>query len=109
MATAICAMVPSMNYLGDSSSLDPALVGKRLDALRAATGLEKGVFADTVGIDRSSYSKIIKGTKPLKIEMGFNVASRWGVSLDYLYRGHLGQLPAALSNTIIAILTDERP
>ena len=80
-------------------------VGARLDALRAATGLEKGLFADTVGIDQSSYSKIIKGKKPLKSDMGYAVSMIWGVSMDYLYKGSLDGLPPNLSATIIAILT----
>ena len=85
--------------------IDLAGVGLRLEALRAATGLEKRVFAATVGIDKSSYSKIIQGEKPLKAEMGYAVAMRWNVSMDYLYRGVLDGLPPNLSATIIANLT----
>lgn len=88
--------------------LDFVNVGIRLDAVRIATGLDKGLFADTVGIDRSSYSKIIKGEKPLKVDMGFAVAERWGVTLDYLYRGSLDRLPSTLSASIIATLTGRR-
>lgn len=85
--------------------LDLDGVAARLDALREATNLDKGIFADTVGIDRSSYSKIIKGEKPLKAEMAYAVSVRWGVSMDYLYKGSLDGLPSNLSATIIAILT----
>ena len=85
-----------------------AEVGRRLDAVREASGLEKGLFAQTCSIDASSYSKIIKGEKPLKIEMGFNVSVRWGVSLDYLYKGALNSLPSNLSATIIAILSKQQ-
>lgn len=80
-------------------------VGRRLDALRSATGLEKGEFADTVEIDRSSYSKIIKGDKALKIEMGYRVSERWDVSLDFLYRGKLDKLPSSFSKSIIETLS----
>lgn len=85
--------------------IDLAGVARRLDALRAATGLDKQVFAATVGIDKSSYSKIIKGEKPLKAEMGYAVSVRWNVSMDFLYRGVLDGLPPNLSATIIANLT----
>ena len=85
--------------------IDLVGVGARLDAIRVATGLDKGVFADTVDIDASSYSKIIKGEKPLKIDMGFRVSERWNVSLDYLYRGALDGLPSSLSTKIIETLT----
>lgn len=85
--------------------LDLDGVAARLDALREATGLDKGIFADTVGIDRSSYSKIIKGEKPLKAEMAFAVSMRWNVSMDFLYKGSLDGLPSNMSASIIAILT----
>lgn len=85
--------------------LDLQGVARRLDAVRIATGLDKGVFADTIGIDRSSYSKIIQGEKPLKAEMAYAVSVRWGVSMDYLYKGALDQIPSALSASIIANLT----
>lgn len=87
--------------------MDLDQVGRRLDVLRAATGLEKGAFADTVEIDRSSYSKIIQGEKPLRIEMGYRVSERWDVSLDYLYRGKLDKLPPSLSKSIIDSLTKD--
>lgn len=92
--------VPQIDLLG---------VGRRLDVLREATGLEKGVFADVSGIDRSSYSKIIQGTKPLKAEMAYAVSLRWNVSMDYLYRGVLDNLPSNLSASIIASLTGRKP
>jgi len=82
----------------------PELVGQRLEALRIATGLPKGDFADTVKVDRSSYSKIIKGEKPLKAEMAFIVSERWDVAMDYLYRGRLDNLPSHLSKKIIEAL-----
>ena len=85
--------------------LDLEGVGRRLDAVRNATGLEKGIFADTVGIDASSYSKIIKGEKPLKADMAYAVSIRWGASMDYLYKGSLDALPPNLSASIIAALT----
>lgn len=85
--------------------MDHEGVGSRLDALRAATGLEKGIFAESCGIDPSSYSKIIKGEKALKAEMGYAVSVRWGVSMDYLYRGSLEKLPPSFASSIITALT----
>ncbi|WP_145400154.1 helix-turn-helix domain-containing protein [Paracoccus sulfuroxidans] len=96
----ICPMgkapMPKMDHEG---------IGSRLDALRTATGLEKGVFAESCGIDPSSYSKIIKGEKALKVEMGYAVSVRWGVSMDYLYRGTLEKLPPSFASSIITNLT----
>lgn len=89
----------------DNTLMGPEVVARRLESLRIASGLSKGDFADSVEIDRSSYSKIIKAEKPLKIEMGFAVASRWGVTLDFIYFGRFDKLPEKYAKTIIAALT----
>ena len=93
-----------MNSKRDNSPMALPSVALRLEALRNATSLGKGEFADSVNIDRSSYSKIIKAEKPLKIEMGFSITERWGVSLDYLYRGRLSDLPEKYARSIANFL-----
>ena len=89
-------------------TIDLAGVGARIDALRIATGMEKGLFAQSCAIDPSSYSKIIQGEKPLKADMAFACAERWGVTMDFLYRGSLDRLPEQYAKTIIAHLTARR-
>lgn len=86
----------------DMPKIDLANVGLRLAAIRSASGLTSGDFAKTVDIDPSSYSKIELGKKPLNVDMGFRVAERWGVSMDFLYRGSLNGLP----DNIMASLRD---
>ncbi|MFD2855387.1 helix-turn-helix domain-containing protein [Seohaeicola zhoushanensis] len=68
-------------------------MGARLRIVREALGLSSGDFARSVGIDPSSYSKIESGNKPLKMDMGFAIAEAYGVTMDYLYRGRLTDLP----------------
>lgn len=82
-------------------SMDPALVGERLRMLREHHEMHSGAFADSVGIDRSSYSKIEQGKKPLKADMAFRIAERWGVSMDFLYRGRLTELPPTLADAFM--------
>lgn len=94
----------SMKKTDEKSPMAMTEVAKRLEALRDAIPLGKGEFADSVSIDRSSYSKIIKAEKPLKIEMGYLISERWGVSLDYLYRGRLADLPEKLAKNIASNL-----
>lgn len=89
----------------ESPKMALPLVAARLEALRLATGLLKGEFADSIGVDRSSYSKILNAEKPLKVEMGYAVSERWGVPMDFLYRGHLLNLPDQYDKAIIAALT----
>ncbi|WP_420023738.1 helix-turn-helix domain-containing protein [Cereibacter azotoformans] len=80
-------------------------VAVRIEALREALGLEKGDFALSFGVDPSSYSKILKGDKPLKVEMGYALAERWGVTLDFIYRGSLDRLPDRYASTVIDRIT----
>ena len=68
-------------------------VGDRLRLVRESFELNSGDFARSIQVDPSSYSKIEKGEKPLKMEMGFKVAEIYGVTMDYLYRGRLVDIP----------------
>lgn len=75
------------------SNYSPERVVERLVAIRNALGMTKAEFADKLGIDRSSYTKIEAGSKPLNIEMGFKISEAYGVPLDYIYRGLPQNLP----------------
>lgn len=89
----------------NASVFDPTQVGLRLKALRDYHQLSSGHFADSVGIDRTSYGRIEKGLKPLKADMAFRISERWGVSMDFLYRGRLTELPGKLADSLMANLT----
>lgn len=84
--------------------VDLDAVAARLEALRVALGLNKGSFAQSFGLDESSYSKVLKAVKPVKSEYGFAIAQIWGVSMDYIYRGDLSRLDESLRAKIIANL-----
>lgn len=83
----------------------PIEVGHRLEALRNHHGMTKAEFAASVQIDATSYGRIEKGLKPLKADMAFRVAERWGVSMDFLYRGRLTELPSSLADSLMSRLT----
>lgn len=80
-------------WRGADLGIDLEGVGERLELVREALDLEKGEFAASFDVDPSSYSKIIQGKKPLKAEMAFEISERWGITMDYLYRGRLIGLP----------------
>ena len=88
------------------TAFDPEQVGKRLQALREFRDLNQGDFARSVGIDPTSYGRIEKGLKPLKADMAFRIAERYGVSMVFLYRGRLTELPAALADSLMQNLTN---
>ncbi len=85
--------------------IDHEGVAERLECLRLALELDKGAFAQSFGLDPSSYSKVIAGAKPLKTDHAYTIAERWGVSMDFLYRGDLSRIPEHLRRTIITSLS----
>lgn len=80
------------------------MVAHRLIAAREALGLNKADFADMIGIDRSSYTKIEKGSKPLLPREAYRIWQLFHVDLNYLYLGEVGGLPSSLSSRVIANL-----
>ncbi len=84
--------------------IDMLGVGKRLEALRLALGLSRKEFSHSFGLDPSSYTKTADGEKQLRSEAGFAIAERWGVSMDYIYRGRLTGVPENLRETILSNL-----
>ena len=80
------------------------MVTPRLIALRTALGMSKSEFADAIGIDRSSYSKIEKANKPLLPKDAHRIWQLYGVDMNFLYLGQIGGLPVNLSTKIMAAL-----
>lgn len=85
--------------------VDPMMVAKRLVALREALGLSKAEFADAIGLDRSSYTKVEKGVKPLLPPLAFRIYELYGVDMNYVYLGRIGDVPSSLSKKLTAALT----
>ncbi|MFW2541510.1 helix-turn-helix domain-containing protein [Primorskyibacter sp. 2E107] len=88
--------------MDQNSPFHPTAVGARLIALRTHHGMTRGDFAASVDIDATSYGRIEKGEKALKADMAYRIAERWGVSMDFLYRGRLTELPASLADSLIS-------
>lgn len=95
--------------MDEHSPFHPTAVGRRLHALRTYCGLTQADFAKSVSIDATSYGRIEKGLKPLKADMAFRISERWGVSMDFLYRGRLTELPASLADTLMKNLKTDQP
>lgn len=93
-----------MKLLSKLTPMRAESVAARVEALREAIGITRGEFADSVGIDRSSYTKIAKAEKPLKAEMAYAISMRWGVSMDFIYKGSLDNLPSRYESAVIAAL-----
>ena len=82
--------------------IDHKAVGLRIEALRVSLGLRKNTFTDAIGVDPSSYSKIIAGRKPFKAEMAYVASIRFSVPMDYFYHGVLRDLPKNLIDELLS-------
>lgn len=67
--------------------------------------MTKAEFADLIEIDRSSYTKIEKGDKPLLPRQAFKIYERFGVDMNYIYLGQIGGVPQKLSSALTSSLT----
>ncbi len=95
--------------MAPNSPFHPTEVGARLKSLREYRQKNQKEFAEAVDIDPTSYGRIEKGLKPLKADMAYRIAERWGVSMDFLYRGRLTELPDDLANQLMKRLTGGKP
>jgi len=86
----------------------PAKVGPRVCAVREALSLSKAEFADSIEFDRSSLTKVERGTMGLDIAVGEKIAAVYGVGLDFIYRGDLSDLPLDLRGSVVAHLANTR-
>lgn len=85
-----------------ASEMHPDRVGERVTAMRMALHLSKAEFADSLGLDRSSLTKIEAGTKGLDIVIGAKIAEIYGFGLDFTYRGTLTDAPEALRSVVLS-------
>lgn len=84
---------------------DPIMVARRLMSLRTALSLSKAEFADSIGLDRSSYTKVEKGVKPLMPPIAFKIWQLYSVDMNYIYLGQVGGVPSSLSKKLMPALS----
>lgn len=66
-------------------------VSNRLAALREKLGLDQASFAKSLGIEKNTYNAYERGKRPLTIETAKKIRRRYGISVDWLLFGDIGQ------------------
>jgi len=69
----------------------------RVIALREHLGMSKADFADSIEVDRSSWTKIEKCDKPLHADHAYRISVKFSVPMDFIYRGVVKDLPASFA------------
>lgn len=66
-------------------------VANRLIALREKLELDQASFAKSLGIEKNTYNAYERGKRPLTIETAKKIRRRYGISVDWLLFGDIGQ------------------
>jgi transcriptional regulator with XRE-family HTH domain len=77
-------------------------IGRRVRAWRKVVGLKQNELAQVIGVDNSSLSKIEQGKKPLSATMAMALHRRYGLCMNFIYFGAIGQLPARVAADVLA-------
>lgn len=86
----------------------PERVGPRVTALREAMSMTKAQLADSIGLDRSTLTKVEKGETGLDIAKGEAIAALYGFGLNYIYRGDLTDVPDKHRDRLLDALANPR-
>jgi transcriptional regulator with XRE-family HTH domain len=75
-------------------------IGQRLRALRNSLDMDQSSIAAMVGVTQAAWSQYERGRRQIDIEVAGNVATRFGVTLDWIYRGDPSGLPMRLATIL---------
>ncbi|MGO9059203.1 MAG: helix-turn-helix domain-containing protein [Candidatus Binataceae bacterium] len=78
-------------------------VGARLRTARLALGLRTAQFSQGVGVKSNAYSQWEHGQRLLDVLVAVRIAERYGITLEWLYRGIAYGLPASLVQKILSM------
>ena len=76
-------------------------VGRRLRQTRAALRIEDQCeFGEAAGLEQSLYNRFETGKRLLTLQAAMKLCERYGLTLDWLYRGDMLSLPGRLIDEI---------
>ena len=78
-------------------------VGHRLSLLRRALEMSPSEMADSLGIERTYWSRYEKGRQGLSDSVAALLTVRFGVTLDFLLLGRWDKLPLDLAEKMRAL------
>jgi hypothetical protein len=85
--------------------MDTALIiGERLDVWLEAEGKKAVEICAAIGEEENKFSQWRNGKHRLALEAADALCNRYGLTLDWLYRGDMRGLPHELHNKISAVL-----
>ena len=86
-----------------STAMRKEAVGARLKMLRLALGKSPSEMADSLGIERTYWSRYENGRQGLSDSVAALLVVRYGASLDFLMMGRWDKLPVDLADKMRAL------
>lgn len=83
--------------------LDAVPVGRRLRLTREALRLTQREFAGAAEIATNTYGQYETGARLISPKRAVELCDRWGLTLDWIYRGDPGDLPYKSAAAINAL------
>ena len=91
-------------FLTDTS---PEYVAKRLGYFRKSLGMRQIDLAKEFGWSPQKWGQWEKGRRTPNIADMIELSERYGVTLDYIYRGDMSRLPEWMANKIRELATSD--
>lgn len=85
------------------SEMRPERVGHRLKLLRLALGMSPSEMADTLGIERTYWSRFENGRRGITEPFAVLLVDKFGVTLDFIILGRWATLPLELAQRMRAM------
>ena len=96
MTTKTNSLIPKELF----EEMRPERIGHRLKLLRIANDLSSSEMADTLGIERTYWSRFENGKRPVSDSVAALLVSKFGVTLDFLILGRWDKLPFDLAEKL---------
>lgn len=75
-------------------------VGQRLAATVGALGVRDADAARALEINPQRWSNYTNGHRPISVDLAISLCERYGLTLDWIYRGRIDGLPVALADKL---------
>ena len=80
-----------------TAAKDKSVIARRLIQTRLALGYKtQSAFAEQIGIGSAQYSVFESAKRRISLGVALSIREKFGVSLDWIYRGDAAGLPASL-------------
>jgi transcriptional regulator with XRE-family HTH domain len=75
-------------------------VGQRLEATLGALNIADADVARAIEITPQRWSNYVNGHRPISVDLAIALCNRYGLTLDWIYRGRIDGLAVSLADKL---------